>query len=161
MMVFEQYKEGDGSINKEQIKKIIPYDEPFLLIDKIVSLEKRRIVAEKFVDKEEQYLKGHFKGFPIMPGALIVEGLGQAATLMVRANLMDHEKYDVLAYKIKNAKFFRPIFPGHTLRFEAKLFFRFKIAWFVKGRVYRNDKLVAKVSMVLAVVDREKFRNRK
>ena len=66
----------------------------------------------------------------------------------------------MLAYKIRGAKFFRPTFPGHTLRFEAKLVFKFKMAWFVNGIVYRGDKLVSKVKMVLAVVDKSQFRGR-
>ena len=156
----DQFKGKNGEINRENIKKIIPYDEPFLMIDRVLSLDKKQIIAEKDVKAEEYYFNGHFKGFPIMPGALIVEGLGQAATMLIRYNLENHEKYDVLAYKIRNAKFFRPTFPGHTLRFEAKLVFKFKLAWFVNGIVHRNDKVVSKVKMVLAVVDKDKFRGR-
>ena len=155
-----RFKDKNGVINRENIKKIIPYDEPFLMIDRVLSLDKKQIIAEKDVKAEEYYFNGHFKGFPIMPGALIVEGLGQAATMLIRYNLENHEKYDVLAYKIRNAKFFRPTFPGHTLRFEAKLVFKFKLAWFVNGIVHRNDKVVSKVKMVLAVVDKDKFRGR-
>ena len=155
-----RFKDKNGVINRENIKKIIPYEDPFLMIDRVLSLDKKQIIAEKDVKADEYYFKGHFKGFPIMPGALIVEGLGQAATMLVRRNLENHEKYDVLAYKIRGAKFFRPTFPGHTLRFEAKLVFKFKMAWFVNGIVYRGDKLVSKVKMVLAVVDKSQFRGR-
>ena len=95
-----------------------------------------------------------------MPGALIVEGFGQAATMLIRYNLENHEKKDVLAYKIRDAKFFRPAFPGHTLRFEAKLLFMFKKIAFVNGKVFRKDKLVSKVKMVLAIVDKDWFRGR-
>lgn len=156
----DSYKDEQGRIGRENITKIIPYGESFLYIDRVLKLEKKSIIAEKDVRKDEYWAEGHFKNFPIMPGALIVEGLGQAATMLVRYNLDDHEKYEVLAYKIKSAKFSRPTFPGHTLRFEAKLTFKFGMAWFVSGSVYRGEKLVAKARMVLAVVEKEKFRGR-
>jgi 3-hydroxymyristoyl/3-hydroxydecanoyl-(acyl carrier protein) dehydratase len=147
-------------IDAKGIKKIIPYDRPFLMIDRVLKLDKKGIIAIKKVRPEEDYLKGHFKGFPIMPGALIIEGLGQAATLLIRYNIKNHEQKDVLAYKINGAKFFRPTFPGHTLRFEARLIFMFKKIAFVNGRVFRKEKPVSKARMVLAIVDRKSFRGR-
>jgi len=156
----DKFKDANGEISKENIKQIIPYDEPFLFIDRVLKLEKKNIVAVKDVKADEPYFRGHFKGFPIMPGALIVEGLGQAATLLVRYNITNHEEKDILAYKIRHAKFFRPVFPGHTLRFEAKLFFMFKKIAFVNGNVFREEKLVSKVKMVLAVVDKKGFREK-
>lgn len=160
MESIDQFKDKNGEIDSKGIKKIIPYDDPFLMIDRVLKLTKKEIVAEKEVRPEEDYLKGHFKGFPIMPGALIVEGLGQAATLLIRYNIKNHEEKDILAYKIRSAKFFRPTFPGQTLRFEAKLIFMFKKIAFVNGNVFRKDKLVSKVNMVLAIVDKEQFRGR-
>ena len=160
MNSIDKFKDDNGGINRENIKKIIPYEDPFLMIDRVLSLDKKKIIAEKDVKADEYYFKGHFKGFPIMPGALIVEGLGQAATLLIRYNIPNHEEKDVLSYKIRNAKFLRPAFPGHTLRFEAKLIFKLKMAWFVNGMVYRGDKLVSNVKMVLAVVDKDNFRGR-
>ena len=160
MKSIDKFKDKNGQINTKNIKKIIPYDNPFLMIDRVLSLDKKRIVAIKNVKGEEDYFKGHFKGFPIMPGALIVEGLGQAATLLIRCNLKNHEQKDILAYKIRSAKFFRPTFPGHTLRFEAKLIFMFKKIAFVNGNVFRKDKLVSKVKMVLVVVDKKQFREK-
>ena len=161
MGLIDRFKDENGEINRENIKKIIPYEDPFLMIDRVLSLDKKRIIAIKNVNLGEEYFKGHFKGFPIMPGALIVEGLGQAATMLVRYNLDNHEQKDILAYKIRSAKFFRPTFPGHTLRFEAKLVFMFKkrIA-FVNGNVFRKEKLVSKVKMILAIVDKKQFRER-
>jgi len=156
----DKFRDDNGEIDANGIKQVIPYDEPFLLIDRVLRLDKKSIVATKEVKTGEDYLKGHFKGFPIMPGALIIEGLGQAATLLVRYNIPNHEEKDILAYKIRSAIFFRPTFPGHTLRFEAKLLFVFKKIALVNGEVYRKDKLVSKVKMILAIVDKKQFRER-
>ncbi len=156
----DKFKDANGEIDVDGIKQIIPYDEPFLFIDRVLKLDKKDIVTIREVRAEESYLKGHFKDFPIMPGALIVEGLGQSATMLVRYNIPNHEEKDILAYKIRGAKFFRPTFPGHTLTFEAKLTFMFKKIAFVSGSVFRKEKLVSKVKMVLAIVDKKQFRER-
>jgi len=156
----DKFRDSNGEIDVNGVKKILPYDEPFLFIDRVLELSKKNIVAIKEVKAEESYLKGHFKDFPIMPGALIVEGLGQAATMLVRYNIPNQEEKDILAYKIRSAKFFRPTFPGHTLRFEAKLIFMFKKIAFVNGKAFRKEKLVSKVKMVLAIVDKKQFRER-
>jgi len=160
MNSIDQFKDTRGEIDSKNIKKIIPYDDPFLFIDRVLSLSKKKIVAIKKVNENEDYLKGHFKDFPIMPGALIIEGLGQAATLLVRYNIKNHEQKDILAYKIRSAKFYRPTFPGHTLRFEVNLTFMFKMLAFVNAKVFRKEKLVSKAKMVLAIVDRNSFRGR-
>ncbi|MBI3034832.1 UDP-3-O-[3-hydroxymyristoyl] N-acetylglucosamine deacetylase, partial [Candidatus Woesearchaeota archaeon] len=101
MSQINQLKNAKGEIDTEGIKKIIPYDEPFLFIDKVMSLSNNRIVAIKDLTGKEDFFKGHFVGFPIMPGALTVEGMGQAATLLARSNIPSHEEKDVLAYKLK------------------------------------------------------------
>ena len=160
MNSIDKFKDNNGEIDVNGVKQIIPYDEPFLFIDRVLKLDKKNIVAIKEVKAEESYFKGHFKGFPIMPGALIIEGLGQTATMLVRYNIPNHEEKDILAYKITSAKFFRPTFPGHTLRFEARLLFMFKKIAFVNGKVFRKEKIVSKVKMVLAIVDKKQFRER-
>ena len=160
MNSIDKLRNKHGEIDVKNIKKIIPYDKPFLFIDRVLKLDKKSIVAIKNIKKDESYLKGHFKNFPIMPGALIVEGLGQAATLLVRYNIKNHEQKDILAFKIRSAKFFRPTFPGHTLRFEVKLLFMFKNIAFVNGNAFRKDKLVSKVKMTLAIGDKKWFREK-
>jgi len=72
----DKFKDSNGEIDKNGVKQIIPYDEPFLFIDRVLKLDKKNIVAIKEVGDGNTF-KGHFKDFPIMPGALIVEGLGQ------------------------------------------------------------------------------------
>ncbi len=160
MREIDKFKDGKGEISRENVKKIIPYEDPFLFIDHVIKLTIKEIIATKEVKADEPYFKGHFKGFPIMPGALIIEGIGQAATLLVRYNIPNHEEKDILAYKIRSAKFFRPTFPGHTLTYKAKLTFMLKKIAFVSGKIFRSEKIVSKVKMVLAIVDKNQFRGK-
>ncbi len=158
MNKIEELKNEKGEINTEDIKKIIPYDEPFLFIDKVISLSNSRIIAIKSLSGKEDFFKGHFVGFPIMPGALTVEGLGQASTLLVRNNIQNHQEKDVLAYKLKEVKFIAPIFPHDQIRFEVDLIAQDERGAILQGKAFVKDSLVAEVLLMLAIVNKTEFR---
>lgn len=158
MKKIDDLKDENGCLDMNSIKQIIPYEYPFLMIDKVISLDKNKVIALKNVSANEWYVKGHFSGFPIMPGALIVEGLGQAGTLLVRYNLENHHTKDVLAFRIKEAKFSAPAFPGDQLKYEIVLIGQDERGALLQGKVLREEKVIAEATLMLAVVDRKEFR---
>ncbi len=162
MNPIDSLKNEKGEIEEENIKKIIPYKHPFLFVEKVLHLDKKRITAIKNISKKEEYLKGHFVDFPIMPGALIIEGLGQAGTLLVRYNLKEHEKKDILAYQIKNTEFKYPSFPGQQLKYDIELKKLKEKGALLKGKVFLNNdpRAIAESKFIVAIVDREGFRNK-
>ncbi|MBI2651983.1 3-hydroxyacyl-[acyl-carrier-protein] dehydratase FabZ [Candidatus Woesearchaeota archaeon] len=153
-----ELKNEKGEIDAEGIKKIIPYDEPFLFIDKVLSLSSNRIVAVKKLTGREDFFKGHFVDFPIMPGALTVEGLGQTATLLARSNIPNHKEKDVLAYKLKEVKFMAPILPGDEVRFELNLIAQDERGAILQGKVFVKEDLMAEALLMLAIVNKTEFR---
>lgn len=161
-MLIDALKNENGEIKEEDIKKIIPYAKPFLFVEKVLHLDKKNIIAVRSISKKEEYLKGHFVNFPIMPGALIVEGLGQAGTILIRYNLEDHEKKDILAYQIKKTKFKYPAFPGQQLKYEIKLTKLKEKGALLKGKAFLDNdpRPIAEVKFVLAIVDRSDFRSK-
>ena len=160
MKKIDDLKNEKGEIDSVAIKQIIPYERPFLMIDRVISLDKSKIVAIKNCADNEEFFKGHFAGFPIMPGALIVEGMGQAGTLLMRYNIENHYEKDVLAYKIKEAKFSAPTFPGDQLKYEITLLGKDERGGLLSAKAYVDDKVVAEAQMMLAVVDRKEFRSK-
>ncbi len=150
----------DGEIGIDDIKKIIPYDDPFLFIDKIISMDSSKIVATKTVTGDESFFRGHFVGFPIMPGALTVEGMGQAGTLLIRSNLQNHEDKDVLAYKLKEVKFTAPIYPPAEIKFEVSMIALDERGAVLQGKTFLKDRIVAEALFVLAIVNRQEFRKK-
>lgn len=159
MKTIDELKNEKGEIDSNAIKQIIPYERPFLMIDRVLSLDKSKVIAIKNTSANEEFFKGHFAGFPIMPGALIIEGMGQAGTLLVRYNLDNHWEKEVLAYKIKEAKFSAPTFPGDQLKYEITLLGKDERGALLSGKATVNDKLVAEATMMVAVVDRREFRS--
>lgn len=158
MSQINEFTNLKGEIDTEGIKKIVPYDEPFLFIDKVISLSNDRIVAIKDLSGSEDFFKGHFVGFPIMPGALTVEGIGQASTLLVRNNIQNHQEKDVLAYKLKEVKFIAPILPHDQIRFEVELIAQDEKGAILKGKAFVKENLVAEALLMLAIVNKAEFR---
>ena len=69
----------------KEIMEIIPHRYPFLLIDKVESIEGNKIVAKKNVTMNENFFQGHFPQEPVMPGVLIIEALAQAGAVSLLA----------------------------------------------------------------------------
>jgi 3-hydroxyacyl-[acyl-carrier-protein] dehydratase len=105
-----------------EIMALLPHRYPFLLIDRIVEMERRvRIVALKNVTINEPHFQGHFPGYPIMPGVLMVEAIAQAGGTLLLMEFPDREDKLMLFTGIDNAKFRRPVVPGDQVRLEVKV----------------------------------------
>src|SRR5208283_4030550 len=75
------------------ILKILPHRFPFLLIDRVVELERMKsIVALKNVTITEPFFQGHFPEKPIMPGVLIVEAIAQAGGLLLLTEVPNRDE---------------------------------------------------------------------
>lgn len=104
-----------------EIQNIIPHRFPFLLVDKVLEVEEgKKIVAIKNVTINEPFFQGHFPGYPIMPGVLIVEALAQTAGIAVAMTEEFKGKLGVFA-GIDGLKFKKQVVPGDTLRLEAEI----------------------------------------
>lgn len=102
-----------------EIMSILPHRYPFLLIDRVVEIEPRqRIVAIKNVTVNEPHFVGHFPGYPIMPGVLMVEAIAQAGGALLLTEIPDRDQKLMVFTGIEAAKFRRPVTPGDQLRIE-------------------------------------------
>jgi 3-hydroxyacyl-[acyl-carrier-protein] dehydratase len=124
-----------------EIMRVIPHRYPFLLIDRVVELEKgRRVVAIKNVTANEPQFTGHFPERPIMPGVLMVEAMAQAGAVAVLSLPENRGKLALFA-GIDECRFRRTVVPGDTLRIEvtveklARLFGRARTVATVDGEV--------------------------
>ncbi|MFA5431274.1 MAG: nitronate monooxygenase [Candidatus Paceibacterota bacterium] len=148
---------------KEQIKEIIPYQDPFLWVDEIESIEGDTIIGYKQTLVSDEYFKGHFVDFPIMPGVLVVEGVAQTGTLLLREKLgSEHKKKHLLAYQVRSALFYEPIWPGDRIKYKVKMLgiYNAKIANFL-GEAFVNDSRKCEVRFSVAVVDKTEMEEKK
>lgn len=108
-------------MNKEQIMEVIPHRDPFLLIDTVEELEPGiRVVATKYMDPASFWFQGHFPGFPVTPGVLMVEMLAQAGAVCALSLPQNKGKLAFFG-GIDGAKFRRQVVPGDTLRLEVEM----------------------------------------
>jgi len=115
----DQPNPSAGTMDIVEIMSILPHRYPFLLIDRIVEMErKHRIVAIKNVTINEPHFAGHFPDFPIMPGVLIVEAIAQAGGALLLTEIPDRDNNLMVFTGIDNARFRKPVVPGDQLRIE-------------------------------------------
>ncbi len=101
-----------------EIMRVIPHRYPFLLIDRVIELERgKRVVAVKNVTANEPQFTGHFPERPIMPGVLMVEAMAQAGAVAVLSLEENRGKLALFA-GIDECRFRRTVVPGDTLRIE-------------------------------------------
>ena len=133
-----------------QIKEILPHRYPFLLIDRVISIDGNKIVAIKNVTANENYFQGHFPIEPVMPGVLIIEALAQTWAVAI---LSKDEFKGKIAYfaGIDKAKFRRKVVPGDTLRLEVELTKLRGRAGVGYGIAYVDDKKVCEGELTFMV----------
>jgi UDP-3-O-[3-hydroxymyristoyl] N-acetylglucosamine deacetylase/3-hydroxyacyl-[acyl-carrier-protein] dehydratase len=109
-----------GTLDVGQIMQILPHRYPFLMVDKITSIDGNKITGVKNVCANEPYFQGHFPNHPIMPGVLQLEAIAQVAGILM---LRQAENFGKLAYfmSAENVKWRRPVRPGDTLTIFVEL----------------------------------------
>jgi len=105
---------------REEIEKIIPHRDPFLLVDEVLELEPgKRVVARRHVRPDDWWFPGHFPQRPVMPGVLTVEAIAQAGAVAVLADPANAGKLPFFA-GIDGCKFKRIVEPGDELTLECE-----------------------------------------
>jgi len=117
-----------------------------------VELEEERIVGIKNVTANEPFFQGHFPGFPVMPGVLIVEAMAQVAGVLVLKHLAGKQKAVFLA-SINSAKFRRPVVPGDQLRIEMVVVKRKSTVAKMAGKATVDGVVVAEAEVMCKLAD--------
>ena len=105
------------------IQNYLPHRYPFLLIDKVIDIKKNKsIIAQKNVSNNEPFFQGHFPGYPVFPGVLLLEAMAQATAILdIESNKRDMSKQLYYFVGIDKARFKKQVVPGDIIIIDAKL----------------------------------------
>jgi 3-hydroxyacyl-[acyl-carrier-protein] dehydratase len=143
------------TLDIQEILGFLPHRYPFLLIDRIVEFERaKRLVAIKNVTINEPFFQGHFPGYPIMPGVLVVEAMAQAGGIIMMYEIPDRDKKLVVFTGIEQAKFRRPVTPGDQLRIEVEVLSFRPRAGRIEGKAWVDGKLACEATLKCQVIPR-------
>lgn len=137
-------------MNQEEIKQIIPHREPFILVDEVESMEGDTIVCYKNVTGEEDFFRGHFPSYPVMPGVLIVEALAQAGGISILSKEAFRGKIAFFG-GIDKVRFKRQVVPGDRLRLEVTLTRMRGNVGFATGKATVGDELAVSADIICVI----------
>jgi 3-hydroxyacyl-[acyl-carrier-protein] dehydratase len=136
------------------LMRVLPHRYPMLLIDRIVQFEPmKHAIGYKNLTANEEFFQGHFPGYPLMPGVLMIEALAQLGGAVILSPDDFHRRSAVLA-GIDKAKFRRPVIPGDRLDMEVTMLrARSSVGWVateakVAGKTVCSAELMFSVSIV-------------
>lgn len=141
----------DG-LDIQEIMEILPHRYPFLLVDRVLSVEPgKKIVGLKNVTINEPYFAGHFPGYPIMPGVLLIEAMAQLGGIL--SILSGQNKAEKIPYfmGIDEARFRYPVRPGDTLTITMTSKAVRGSTWKMAGEIHVGSKRVCE-ALIMAMI---------
>ena len=142
------------SMDVQEISAVLPHRYPFLMVDRIVEIGEDSIVGLKNVTVNEPHFTGHFPGYPVMPGVLIIEAMAQVAGILV-GSVAPHTRGKIMFLaSVDNARFRRPVVPGDQLRIEVKMVRLKHSAAKIQGIATVDGQVAAEAMLMCTLTDR-------
>ena len=138
-----------------EILELLPHRYPFLLIDRVLSLEPdKSIVALKNVTINEPFFPGHYPHHPVMPGVLMIEAMAQASALLSFKSMGGGKTDEKTVYYfagIDGARFKRPIGPGDQMIIKASLIRSMRGVYKFGATIEVDGKLAAEAELMCTI----------
>ncbi len=142
-------------VNITEVMELIPHRYPILLVDRIVEYTPGvSAVGLKNVTFNEPHFNGHFPGWPVMPGVLIVEAMAQTSACLVVKTLGEEAKGKIVYFmSIEEAKFRKPVTPGDQLHIHVEVVQNRRNVWKFKGEAKVNGIICAEAVFSAMIMD--------
>jgi len=147
--------DGTGEIDITEILSRIPHRYPFLLIDRAEEYRpSESIVGIKCVTVNEPFFQGHFPGYPVMPGVLLIEAMAQTgAVLMSKSLEVDTTGKAIFFMSADNCRFRSPVRPGDVVRMPVRVVRHRGDVFKFAGQALVGDKVAAECEFAAMVVN--------
>ncbi|MEA3505539.1 MAG: bifunctional UDP-3-O-[3-hydroxymyristoyl] N-acetylglucosamine deacetylase/3-hydroxyacyl-ACP dehydratase [Bacteroidota bacterium] len=144
--------EKEPIFNINDIKKMLPHRSPFLLVDKVIEMDEKRIIGIKNITMDEPFFVGHFPNEPVMPGVLQIEALAQCGGIFTLSSVPDPENYQTLFAKINNVRFRKKVIPGDTLILVLELMSPIRRGMCqMRGKAYVGNQVVTEADLLAQI----------
>tara|TARA_B100001057_G_scaffold374060_1_gene378611 strand:- start:7104 stop:7544 length:441 start_codon:yes stop_codon:yes gene_type:complete len=140
-------------LSKEDVYRYLPHRDPFLFIDKVISLEEgKKIHAVMHINKDSVFLEGHFPGNPIVPGVILIEAMGQASGILgfKTMNKTPDEGSIYVIAGVDKARFRKRVLPGDKVNIFSKVLGSTRGIWKFECFCEVNGKLVCSANILCA-----------
>jgi len=131
-------------MSQQEILDAIPHRPPFLLVDEIVEQTDSAIVCTKQFTGEEEFFRGHYPDFPLVPGVLLCEAAMQCGAILLSQKLADADGRVPVATRMNNVRFKKIVRPGDTIHMEVELTEQLADAFFLSAKVTVDGKVAAR-----------------
>ena len=150
-------KTPEAGLASSQILELLPHRYPFLLVDRVVAFEPgTSLEAIKNVTINEPFFQGHFPGYPVMPGVLIVEALAQAGGILVIKSQPHIPQNKIFLFSgIEKMRFRKPVYPGDCLHLYATSIRHKQNIWKMQVEARIDTQIGAQGILTAAMVDRD------
>jgi 3-hydroxyacyl-[acyl-carrier-protein] dehydratase len=133
----------------DEIMELLRHRYPFLLVDRITRLDEKVVEGYKNVTINEPFFSGHFPGYPIMPGVLVIEALAQTAGVMLMKNNPDLRSSTPLFLGIEKARFRRQVRPGDVLHMTCEIVSRKMMIWKLKATAMVSGEVMCAAELLV------------
>lgn len=144
-----------SAMSRAEIEAAIPHREPFLFVDRVIERTRDAITTEWDVASDLPAFRGHYPGYPVLPGVLISEFTFQSAAILFAepgGARVASNAVPVLT-KIGDARFRQIVRPGETLRARVETIERVGPARYMKATVTSGGSTVSKLRFTVALVE--------
>ncbi|MDO8432016.1 MAG: 3-hydroxyacyl-ACP dehydratase FabZ [Candidatus Binatus sp.] len=139
----------------QRVLGLLPHRYPFLLVDRILKLEKGRVMTLKNVTFNEPFFAGHFPEHPVMPGVLIVEALAQSAAILALNEVGGDPKRLFMLTGLDKVRFRRRVIPGDQLRMEVTIIKFHRPLWRMQATAKVENELAAQAELSAMEVEEQ------
>lgn len=160
--------ENEFRLGSDEIQKFLPHRYPFLFVDRILAIQPvyddkgmttvgTKVTGLKNVSVNEAIFQGHFPGFSIFPGALIVETMAQVSSFGFYPNFKKKGielagSFQCILVGVDQTRFRKPVTPGDALRIESEVTRQRGMLWGFKCEAYVGTQLVAEAEVMANLV---------